>query len=203
MTGKTHVGMGAAVGVAMSSKVPGELSIMAIVVVVISSLLPDIDHPKSIFNKYILPVKNKMVKVITYGCIGIILIAFNTIHANIPEITVIGIVLIIVAFSSHRTGFTHSIIGMIIFAFIANYMSSRYNNIYLVYYFIMGYSTHVLGDMCTNRGVPLFYPLKNKNVKFPFTFRVGSSNGKFIEDVIIIASVLYIVYKLPILLQLK
>lgn len=203
MTGKTHVGIGAAVGVALSSKIPGELSIMSIVVVVISALLPDIDHPKSIFNKYILPIKNKMVKVIIYGSTGIILIIINIMYTNIPEITMIGIVLIIVAFSSHRNGFTHSILGMIIFAFIANYMSSRYNNVNLVYYFIAGYSTHVLGDMFTNRGIPLFYPLKNKNVKFPFTFRVGSNSGKFIEDAIIIVSILYIVYRLPMLLKLK
>ncbi|MFT8313760.1 MAG: metal-dependent hydrolase [Clostridium sp.] len=203
MTGKTHAGVGAAVGIALSSEIPGKLSIMAIVVVIISALLPDIDHPKSIFNRYILPVKSKLVKIIVYGSIGLALIMFNTFYINIPELTVTGIVLVIVAFSSHRTGFTHSILGMIILAFIANYMSSRYNNIYLVYYFIVGYSSHIIGDMFTNRGVPLFYPLKNKNIKFPFTFRVGSSNGKFIEDFIIIISVLYIVYRLPMLLKLK
>ena len=203
MTGKTHAGVGAAVGIALSSDIPGKLSIMAIVVVIISALLPDIDHPKSIFNRYILPVKSKLVKIIVYGSIGLALIMFNTFYINIPELTVTGIVLVIVAFSSHRTGFTHSILGMIILAFIANYMSSRYNNIYLVYYFIVGYSSHIIGDMFTNRGVPLFYPLKNKNIKFPFTFRVGSSNGKFIEDFIIIISVLYIVYRLPMLLKLK
>lgn len=203
MTGKTHAGVGAAVGIALSSEIPCKLSIMAIVVVIISALLPDIDHPKSIFNKYILPVKSKLVKIIVYGSIGLALIMFNTFYINIPELTVTGIVLVIVAFSSHRAGFTHSILGMIILAFIANYMSSRYNHIYLVYYFIVGYSSHIIGDMFTNRGVPLFYPLKNKNIKFPFTFRVGSSNGKFIEDVIIIISVLYIVYRLPMLLKLK
>ncbi|MDF2503663.1 metal-dependent hydrolase [Clostridium sp.] len=203
MTGKTHAGMGAAVGIALSSKIPGELSIVAIVVIVISALLPDIDHPKSIFNKYILPVKSKIIKIITYGSLGIALILVNIYYSNIPELTVMGVVLIIVAFSSHRTGFTHSIIGMIIFAFLVNYMGARYNEPNLVYYFVVGYSSHVLGDMCTNRGVPLFYPLRNKNIKFPFTFRVGSSNGKLIEDAIIVVSVLYIVYRLPMLLQLK
>lgn len=203
MTGKTHVGMGAAVGIAVSSKIPGELSIMALVILIISSLLPDVDHPKSIFNKYILPVKSKMVKISVYAGIGIILIIFNILYSNIPELMVIGMVLIIIAFSSHRIGFTHSILGMIVFAFISNYIALKYNNTNLVYYFIAGYSTHIIGDMCTNRGVPLFYPLKDKNIKFPFTFRVGSSNGKFIEDVIIIISILYIVYRLPMILQLK
>ncbi|AJA48843.1 hypothetical protein CPAST_c27760 [Clostridium pasteurianum DSM 525 = ATCC 6013] len=203
MTGKTHAVMGASVGIAISSKIPGELSIIAVIILIISSLLPDIDHPKSIFNKYILPVKNKMVKVSVYGGIGTILIVFNIFYRNIPELMVIGMVLIIVAFSSHRMGFTHSILGMIVFAFIVNYRALQYNNIYLVYYFIIGYSTHIIGDMCTNRGVPLFYPLKGKNIKFPFTFRVGSNNGKFIEDIIVIISILYIAYRFPMLLKLK
>jgi inner membrane protein len=203
MTGKTHAGLGTAVGIALSSKMPGDLSLISIVVLVIASLLPDVDHPKSIFNKYILPIKNNMVKFIIYGSVGAGIIILNFRYERIAELNVIGILFIIIAFSSHRNGLTHSIAGIIIFAFVANYLGDKYNNKYLVYYFIIGYSSHIVGDMFTNRGVPLFYPLKNKNIKFPITFRVGSKKGNLIEDIISICSILYILYKLPMLLQLR
>jgi inner membrane protein len=203
MTGKTHAGLGTAVGIALSSRIPGDLSLISIVVLVIASLLPDVDHPKSIFNKYILPIKNNMVKFIIYGSVGAGIIMLNFRYERIAELNVIGILFIIIGFSSHRNGLTHSIGGIIIFAFVANYLGDKYNNKYLVYYFIIGYSSHIVGDMFTNRGVPLFYPLKNKNIKFPITFRVGSKKGNLIEDIISICSILYILYKLPVLLQLR
>lgn len=203
MTGKTHAGLGTAVGIALSSRVPGELSIISIIVLTVASLLPDIDHPKSIFNKYILPIKNNTAKFLIYGVIGVLIIVLNFKYEEIPELNVIGALFIIVAFSSHRTGLTHSIAGIIIFAFVSNYLGDRYNDKNLVYYFVIGYSSHIIGDMFTNRGVPLFYPLRNKNIKFPITFRVGSKKGNLIEDVIIICSILYILYRLPTLLQLR
>jgi inner membrane protein len=203
MTGKTHAGLGTAVGIALSSRIPGDLSLISIVVLVIASLLPDVDHPKSIFNKYILPIKNNLVKFIIYGSVGAGIIILNFRYERIAELNVIGILFIIIGFSSHRNGLTHSIAGIIIFAFVANYLGDKYNNKYLVYYFIIGYSSHIVGDMFTNRGVPLFYPLKNKNIKFPITFRVGSKKGNLIEDIISICSILYILYKLPMLLQLR
>ena len=203
MTGKTHIGLGTAVGIALSTKMPGELNLISILVLVVASLLPDVDHPKSILNKYVLPVKSKLVKFIIYGSFGLGLLIVNFKYERIPELNVAGAVLIIIAFSSHRTGLTHSIVGLIIFAFVANYIGNEYNDRNLVYYFIVGYGSHIIGDMFTNRGLPLFYPLRNKNIKFPISFRVGSKKGEFIEKVIIICSILYIAYRLPLLLQLK
>ncbi len=135
--------------------------------------------------------------------LGIGLIIFNFKYKRIPELNVAGVILIIIAFSSHRTGLTHSIAGLIIFAFVANYVGNIYNDKNLVDYFIVGYGSHIIGDMFTNRGIPLFYPLRNKNIKFPISFRVGSKKGDFIEKIIIICSILYITYRLPLLLQLK
>lgn len=203
MTGKTHAGLGTAIGIAFSSMMPGEMSLISILVLIIASLLPDVDHPKSIFNKYILPVKSKGVKLAVYGSIGVSIIMLNFKYERIAELYVVGFLFIVIALSSHRNGLTHSIAGIIIFSFVANYFGDKYNNKYLVYYFIIGYSSHIVGDMFTNRGVPLFYPLKNKNFKFPVTFRVGSKRGNFIEDIIIICSILYILYNLPVLLQLR
>ncbi|MDD3224239.1 MAG: metal-dependent hydrolase [Clostridium sp.] len=204
MTGKTHVSLGTAIGISLCTKLPGEIGIISMGVLAGASLLPDVDHPKSILNKYILPIKNKTNKLLIYGGVGILIIAYNMKYkGGISQLNAIGALFIIIALSSHRNGLTHSIAGLISFSFIANYLAYSYNKDYLVYYFIIGYLSHLIADMFTSRGVPLFYPFKDKNIKFPVTFRVGSKSGKLIEDIIIVSSVIYILYKLPLILHLK
>lgn len=197
MTGKTHAGIGLAAYVALSSKLPGGFSYLGLAVVFIASLLPDIDHPKSIVNKYILPFKNKSTKVTLYMCSGIIVLWFDYLYTNQPAYKALGAALIAIGLSSHRNGLTHSLLGMITFTFIIGYIGNKYNLKNLTSYFIIGYSVHLLGDMATNRGVPLFYPFKNKKVKLPLTYTVGSKLGTFIELVLVIAGLIYVIYKLP------
>lgn len=199
MTGKTHAGLGAAVYVALSSRLPGGFNYMGLVVVLIASLLPDIDHPKSMVNKYILPFKSKAAKVTLYICSGIIVLWFDYLYTNQPAYKALGYALIAVGFSSHRQGLTHSLLGMITFTFIVGYAGKKYNLQNATYYFIIGYSVHLLGDMATNRGVPLFYPFKNKKMKLPLTFRVGSKLGNFIELALVVAGLIYVIYKLPVI----
>ncbi len=62
MKGKTHAGVGIAVFLSIYSRLPGNFSYLGLLVVFISSLLPDIDHPKSIFNKYILLLRIRLQK---------------------------------------------------------------------------------------------------------------------------------------------
>ncbi|MDP4145053.1 MAG: metal-dependent hydrolase [Bacillota bacterium] len=201
MIGKTHAGLGAAAGLALSDKIPGGFKIVGMLVVIIASLLPDIDHPKSIVNKYILPFKSKLVKLIIYVFLGLGVLVFNYYHGNIPAFIALGTTLIMIGFSSHRKGLTHSLLGLVIFSFIISYISNRYNMSFAVYYFIIGYGLHILCDMTTSRGVPLLYPLSKKNFKFPIIYRVGSKKGSLFEKILLIACVLYFVYRIPFVLQ--
>lgn len=199
MNGKTHAGIGLITFVAFSDKLPGGFSYPGLGVVLVASLLPDIDHPKSIINRYILPFKNKAAKVTLYICSGIIVLYFDYLYTNQPAYKALGAALIAVGLSSHRQGLTHSLLGMITFAFIVGYVGEKYNLKYITSYFIIGYSMHLLCDMLTNRGIPLFYPFKNKKVKLPFTYRVGSKTGNFIELFIVVVGLIYIIYKLQII----
>lgn len=197
MTGKTHAGIAAVTYVALCVNLPDKFNYVAMGIVILSSLLPDIDHPKSIINKYILPFKNKWTKFTVYACLGIIVLYFDYIYMNEPAFKALGFSLILIAISSHRTGITHSLTGMIVFTFIVGYISKMYNLPYITNYFIIGYGMHLLCDMATNRGISLFYPFKNKNIKLPLTFRTGSKFGNFVEEFIMILGLIYIVYKLP------
>ncbi|OFI07494.1 inner membrane protein YdjM [Clostridium acetireducens DSM 10703] len=200
MKGKTHVGVGIVTFITLSNKIPEKVNYLAIITVVIASLLPDIDHPKSIINKYILPFKNKATKITLYGCIGIIFLWYNYLYSTDPIFKAIGLVFIIIAMSSHRNGFTHSLSGMITFSFMAGYIGNLCHEYYLIYYFMIGYGMHLLCDMATNRGVPLFYPFKNKKIKFPITYKTDSKIGKVIEELLMILGLIYTLYRLPVVM---
>jgi inner membrane protein len=197
MNGKTHAGIGLATYVALTDKFPGRFSYFGLVVVLIASLLPDIDHPKSLMNRYILPFKNKAAKVTLYLCSGIIVLYFDYLYTNQPAYKALGIALIAIALSSHREGLTHSLFGMAMFTFIVGYLGNKYNLKHTTTQFIIGYSMHLFCDMMTNRGIPLFFPFKNKKVKLPFTYRVGTKFGNFIELAFVIIGLVYVIYKIP------
>ncbi|MBE6067229.1 MAG: metal-dependent hydrolase [Clostridium lundense] len=197
MKGKTHAGVGIVTYLLLYNKLPDKVSLTGLAVVTFASLLPDIDHPKSIINQYILPFKNKMTKVVLYACSGIIFLWYSFLYDKEPYIKTIGIFLILIAVSSHRKGLTHSLMGMILFAFQIAYIGNVYEIRNLIYYFMLGYGLHLLCDMATNRGVPLLYPFKEKNIKLPITFKTNSFIGNFIETLIIVAGLLYVIYSFP------
>lgn len=199
MKGKTHAGVGIVTFLSLYNILPGNVNIVGIIVLILASVLPDIDHPKSIINKYILPFKNKATKVTLYLCLGIVVLWYDYLYTKEPVLKALGMSLIAIAISSHRNGLTHSLSGMIIFSFITGYIGNMYNTHYLIYYFMIGYGMHLLCDMATNRGVPLLYPFRNKKVKLPITYNTNSKIGTTIEELLMIGGLLFTIYKLPII----
>lgn len=197
MKGKTHAGIGILAFITIYNKLPIKMELSGLAVVTLASLLPDIDHPKSIINKYILPFKNKMTKVTLYACIGIIILWYSFLYNGEDYLKAIGILFILISISSHRKGLTHSLTGLIIFSFLAGYIGNIYNIDNIIYYFMLGYGLHLICDMVTDRGIPLFYPFKEKNIKFPLTFKTNSKIGNTVEDIIAIVGLIYVVYRLP------
>ncbi|NMM62273.1 metal-dependent hydrolase [Clostridium sp. P21] len=197
MKGKTHAGLGIVTFLSVYNNLPGKFNYIGMMVVILASVLPDIDHPKSIINKYILPFRNKATKVTLYMCLGIIILWYDYLYAKQPAFKALGVSFMMIAISSHRNGLTHSLSGMIIFSFIVGYIGNMYNIHYLVYYFMIGYGMHLLCDMATNRGVPLLYPFKNKKVKLPITYKTNSKIGNSIEELLMVFGLLFIIYKLP------
>lgn len=197
MKGKTHAGVGIITVICTAGKIPGKLDYLGLVLVLIGSLLPDIDHPKSVINKYILPFDNKLTKVIIYSCAGVILLWYDYLHGGSYILKAVAVALLLIALSTHRNGLTHSISGMILFGFITGYIGNSYGIPYLVYYFMIGYGMHLICDMATNNGIPALYPFSKKKVKFPFTYKSNSKFGTALENIIIAAGLILAVMKLP------
>ncbi len=197
MKGKTHIGIGAVTFMSIYHKIPGGFDYMGFIIVIIASLMPDIDHPKSMINKYILPFKNKLTKTVIYLCLSSIVFYFDYLYVNDIVLKALGVTLIFVAISSHRNGLTHSLVGLIVFTIICRYIGKAYNIHNGPYYFMIGYGMHLLCDMGTKKGIPLFYPLIKKKYKLPLTYNANSKGGSVFEDFLIITGIAYIVYRLP------
>lgn len=204
MTGKTHLGIGVIATVILSQYIPVELTVPALGVSAFASLLPDIDHPKGIINKYILPFKNKSVKITLYITVGIFIIILNYFYFNFEYLTALGIFITLIGVSSHRNGTTHSLTGYLCFLWTFGYAASDLGFKNLVIPFSIGYVLHLLADMFTSKGIPVFYPFIKKKFKMPVTFTVGSWWGNLIEGIITASGLIYLTWKLPIILmQLK
>lgn len=197
MKGKTHAGIGASAFLLICDKVPGKFNAIGLIMVMFASLIPDIDHPKSIINKYILPFKNKKTKTVIYSCLGLTVLWLDYLYVGEPALKALGITFIFISLSSHRNGLTHSLVGMIVFTLIAGYIGKVYHVNNVVYYFMIGYGMHLICDMCTKMGVPLFYPFIKKKYKFPLTYKVSSKSGNLLEDFLMIIGIVYTIYRLP------
>jgi inner membrane protein len=200
MTGKTHLGIGIMATVILSEHLPLNLSLSALGVCAFSALLPDIDHPKSMINKYILPIKNKAVKVTIYITLGIFLVLLNHFYFNYIYLRLLGIFFVLIGVSSHRNGVTHSLSGFLCFTAIFGYAAVSYGFRDDIFAFAVGYGTHLLADMFTNRGIPLFFPFSKKKFKMPITFAVGSWWGNLLENLITAGGLIYLTWRLPIIM---
>lgn len=187
LKGKTHIMIGAAAGITIAVKYPIEKQMLFLTFTTLGSLIPDIDHPRSTLNQKILPIKNKFFKEIFYLGVGLGSIYFSY-KLNIKAFTLIGIALILTGLSSHR-GFTHSLLGLLIYWAGIYYITNSVYNLSMAHIgFAIGYMSHLVADMMTNKGIQLFYPLKPR-VKFPLTITTGGI-GEYV--IMIIALVCFV-----------
>ncbi len=101
-------------------------------VILIASLLPDIDHTKSIIGKCFYPIAKAINR--KYG---------------------------------HRT-ITHSLIVLIaLTALVSAFQAAYFPDIKIAQVFGLAYGSHILFDMMTIQGVPLFYPFKKNPCVLP------------------------------------
>ena len=101
-------------------------------IILFASLLPDIDHTKSIIGKLFFPLAQAINR--KYG---------------------------------HRT-ITHSVIVLIgLTAIISGFQSAYFPSIKAAQVFGLAYGSHILFDMMTVQGVPLFYPFKKNPCVLP------------------------------------
>ena len=188
MQGKTHILIGAAAGAAMMGRYSVENGLLLVGAAVFGALIPDLDHPRSTINQTLLPIKNKMVKIMVYLLIGCIFLSLNSAY-NKSAYMVLGLAFILTGLSHHR-GFTHSIFGLTMFTWAVHLFMSNHNLIPVTEGFFIGHLSHLIGDFITKEGIKIFYPLK-VNFRSPITIKTG---GKLERIIVIIASSTFIYF---------
>ncbi len=165
MRGKSHLITGLTTGVATAVFTFSGNIVPSLVLVgtsVAASIAPDIDLPTSTLGR-----KTKPISTIINKLFG---------HRTITHAPLWLIPLFILYFSVSKTDFQISpfiisnVCGMIIGQ-------------------ISGFTCHLLGDMFTAGGIPVFYPFKSKRIRLS---KVES--GKFDFIIIILVTLIYIIF---------
>lgn len=189
MTGKTHMAIGVTVGLILSAGQPVENQIVLVVSAALGSLVPDLDHPKAKLNQKLLIFKNKFYSSLFYLALTAGFIFLSYFSGNFV-FKLLAIITFLIGTSTHR-GFTHSIIGFLLFSWMVKFVAIEYqlNSIYLG--FTTGYLLHLVADFFTLKGIKLFFPL-DENISSPIILKPNT----ILEELIFICLSIYSLFLL-------
>lgn len=116
--------------------------------------------------------------------------------ANIKLYIVLFIIILaIFPWLKHR-GISHSILAILILYFLLKQIELLTNIYNLSFWGTISYASHIfLGDIFTRQGVPLFYPLSSKKFSLG-NLKVGGNFSNFIEILIVLNLVIFIIYSI-------
>jgi len=207
MTGKSHkliglVAGGAAAYYGISHAEPQDPKyLFYLIIVPVGAMIADIDHDNAKLGR---ARKNIMAAVSTlFGSLAIVAVSFFLVDAYtndrlMPAIFTVLLValpfLILTALSKikfiknnlkfmvkHR-GLMHTLI-MPGFLYAATYFIKEPTFKILIIGLTVGYITHLLADLLTSRGCPIFFPITKKNIRF-MNITTGSA-GEYIAGAVI------------------
>lgn len=188
MMGKTHMAIGAA---AYTSIVPPPKTIeeaglwgLGLGVAIVSSLLPDIDDPKTTIGKYITPFIPRWLRPAAFAIIGMLLLWHGYSISNVYFL-IAGFIFFGCAICKHRNSPTHGLIGLLAVGHLATIFAPV-----LLIAVIIGYASHLVADLITE-GIPLLWPI-------PIWLRIPllKTNSWFERIVVNYAAILIFVYQL-------
>ncbi|MCA0972600.1 metal-dependent hydrolase [Halobacillus litoralis] len=141
--------------------------------VLVGSLLPDIDTPKSkIGQKF----WRGLVIVLALALLGYLFAPTYIDHYR-DELKVFVMMLlpVLVMVRGHRK-MTHSLLFLVLLVFYS-YLIEMWSGITWFYLsgLLIGVASHLFADSLTKRGIPLAYPFSKKYTRFFVTFRTGSN----------------------------
>lgn len=187
MNGKTHMLFGSVASLYLLPKLGYEPTLITTSTAIISSLIPDMDHPRAKINQKILPMKNRLGKKLFYCGIGSFLLCKYGIENRLT--LSIAIILIMIGFSRHRS-FTHSLIGISSISSIVFFVPKNTIPYPVLLSFIIGLISHLIGDWMTVAGIELLYPFTKKKYKFVLTISSGHMAEPLI-DIFFICSIIF------------
>ncbi|NQV00253.1 MAG: metal-dependent hydrolase [Parcubacteria group bacterium] len=92
----------------------------------------------------------------------------------------------------HR-GALHSLAGLVVFSYIAYFVSSFFGEPLFFIYFSLGFLSHLLSDMLTKSGVEIFYPWKKNFRLLPRRIAI-KSNSFFDEALFVVFGFMFVLW---------
>ena len=166
--------IGMAAGALLESHAPGFGVLKGMLIGAIAGAVPDFDHPNSKAARSIAPIALGGSRRFTMALmsLGILYLAWNG-YLPYQGVVASACWLLAAAFSKHR-GITHSLIGLVCATYaVESWLGASWM------IFAVGYASHLLADMLTDRGVPLLWPLKQD-----FSLPTGLSTGRFFSSLV-------------------
>lgn len=140
----------------------------------IAGAVPDFDHPNSKATRSIAPIAlgGSRRYIMALMSLGIMYLAWKG-YLPYQGVMASACWLLVAAFAKHR-GITHSLIGLVCAAYaVESWLGASWT------IFAVGYASHLLADMLTDRGVPLLWLLKQD-----FSLSTGLSTGRFFSSLV-------------------
>ncbi|MDT3417188.1 hypothetical protein QO009_003083 [Brevibacillus aydinogluensis] len=162
MMGRTHIAVASALY--CSYTMPNTLDDLpawgiGLGVTIITSLLPDIDEPRSRIGGMVTPLIPTWLRPVAFFIFGIAFIYLGM-KMGYWWLSIFGALLLFFLFVKHRESPTHGIIGLVVVAAV----SYLYNQD-LIIPVVLGYGSHLFLDVITE-GITLFWPVP-KRIRIP------------------------------------
>lgn len=197
MMNKTHTKVGLVTTLWL-----GFFGLIPVIVAYIASTLPDIDHHNSRIRKKATMTSDKTMQTLTFIFVGLVFI-YLYVLTHLLIYLYAALLLFGIPCFDHR-GFTHSLLGYTIFTFfiymVSNAVHEQLMNIgiyflphHIVIPFAIGYGMHLLMDVLTVQGIPLFYPFSVKKYSWKL-FRTAQRGEKFLRFVMAINLIILVFY---------
>lgn len=196
MTGKTHMAIGIAAALTISSKQPVENQLILVLSSAIGSLIPDLDHPRSKLNQKLLFINNNFYRTLFYIAISGIFTGLYFVIKN-KIFMLLALCSCLIGISRHRS-FTHSIVGFLLASSIVRMVSLKYGLTLIYSGFVIGYGFHLIADLFTPKGIQLLYPLKT-HTSFPITIRTNGKSEKIIFALLNIYCIYMVLFRIRLL----
>lgn len=159
MRGVIHGGIGIVSAAVAAELLDLNLEGMGLFAAWLGALAPDLDHPGSLAASRVIPGKSPGLRALVMLLSGIAMVMFYLENRGCWEVGVLGVLLLLLALSKHR-GPTHSLLGLVVAQILGSSVARRVG--IDLWPFLVGYASHLIADMFTPRGIPLFYPCKTR-----------------------------------------
>lgn len=136
--------------------------IICVIISLLASLLPDLDHPRSMTTKIFVALSVLLsVGLIVFNFLSSGHFVASDIKLIILPMFFISVPWLIYSVYGHRN-ITHSLFTWVVLSMLFFFGSIYFDKTYYVFFFSISFLSHILTDCLTSYGVSIYYPISKR-----------------------------------------